>query len=58
MNGRTGLVAMMFGLAVTLSPLAAWAQVKIGVVQGLSGAPAIVERSPPSASRTCRRADR
>jgi len=43
MNGRTGLVAMMFGLAVALSPLAAWAQVKIGVVQGLSGAPAIVD---------------
>jgi len=43
MNGRTGLVAMMFGLAVTLSPLAAGAQVKIGVVQGLSGAPAIVD---------------
>ena len=43
MNGRTGLVAGMFGLAVALAPLAAWAQVKIGVVEGLSGAPAIVD---------------
>ena len=43
MKGRTELVAMVLGLAVALSPLAAWAQVKIGVVQGLSGAPAIVD---------------
>jgi branched-chain amino acid transport system substrate-binding protein len=43
MTGRTELTAMLLGLAVALSPLAAWAQVKIGVVQGLSGPPAIVD---------------
>jgi branched-chain amino acid transport system substrate-binding protein len=43
MKRRTELVAMVLGIAVALSPLAAWAQVKIGVVQGLSGPPAIVD---------------
>jgi branched-chain amino acid transport system substrate-binding protein len=43
MKRRTELVAMVLVIAVALSPLAAWAQVKIGVVQGLSGPPAIVD---------------
>ena len=43
MTVRTAVMAAMLGLAIALSPLAAEAQVKIGVVQGLSGPPAIVD---------------
>jgi branched-chain amino acid transport system substrate-binding protein len=43
MRGKTVLVVAMLGWAVTLLPLTAGAQVKIGVVQGLSGPPAIVD---------------
>src|SRR5712691_13305270 len=43
MTRRTGVVAAVVGLAMLVGPLAAGAQVKIGVVQGLSGPPAIVD---------------
>jgi branched-chain amino acid transport system substrate-binding protein len=43
MTARTALMAAMLGLTMALSPLAADAQVRIGVVQGLSGPPAIVD---------------
>lgn len=40
---RTAVMAAMLGLVMVLSPLTVGAQVKIGVVQGLSGPPAIVD---------------
>ncbi len=37
------MIGVMVGVAALLLPVAAWAQVKVGVVQGLSGPPAIVD---------------
>lgn len=42
-RGRCGRMMAVVAAAAVLLPAAAWAQVKIGVVQGLSGPPAIVD---------------